>query len=107
MKNKLPVRWSFKKGDRILYRTIKGKEKTFIYGKQTWYRHDLPSRAFRYFRGKLEFRQPNLTEICTKTFTKRSRSKSLLTAVYDNLPIFKHLTRQDGGATITEPIKYE
>lgn len=105
---KLPIRWSFKKGDKILYKTPKGKVKTFIYGKQTWYKDDLPKRHFRYFRGKLEYRQPEMHEIMSRTLKKWARK--ITAAVYDDSPLYKLLSQRkaiDGGVTFSTPIVYK
>ncbi len=103
----LPVRWSFKKGDRILYKTPKGNIKTFIYGKQKWYGHSLPDRSFRYFRGKLEFRQPTLSERFTRIF------KSYADEIADNInaknPILEQLNKFDFSwkqTAVAVPIRY-
>lgn len=107
---KLPIRWSFKKGDRILYKTPKGNVKTFIFGKQKWYGKTLPNRTFRYFRGKLEFRQPTISEIFSRTMKKYGTK--IAENFYAPNPFLELLNSRcsiraiDCGPTISEPIKF-
>lgn len=105
MAKKLPIRWSFKKGDRILYHTPKGREKTFIYGKQTWYGNSRPNRAFRFFRGKLEFREPTLSECCDKYFYKYS--KKLEENLYTKNPMFDAFKFDWKQTAVAVPISYK
>lgn len=110
---KFPVRWSRKRGDRLIYLTPKGKRKEFIYGLQTWYGHDVPRRVVESWRkyGKrwTRYRLPTIGEIFTKTYKMRARE--LRAAFSDDNPLlqtlkkYSSLSNISGGRTIIEPIR--
>lgn len=110
----MKLRWNLKQGDLVYYKTKRGNEREFIYGRQTWYGQDLPKRIKSYWRrtGKrwYRFRLPTIGEILARTM--RSYGKQLKEAILAPNP-FLVLLRDRGvkpielGPTISEPIKYK
>lgn len=100
-----------KQGDRIHYKTPRGKVKILIFGEQTWYNRSAPKRVVVTLRGKTWLREPTLSEVIG--FTMQKRAKKLKEAVMCNNVLFDKLSQNgslkkyDGGSTMLGEVKFK
>ncbi len=97
-----------KLGDKIHYKTPKGRVRILIYGVQTWYRRSTPKRIIATLRGKRWLREPTLLEVASFTFKKRAKKlKDNIMAhnvLLDKLRQKGAIKRFGGGKTVVEEI---
>lgn len=105
------VRWSLKRGDKIRYRTPRGRLKDFIYGRETWYGRSEPNRTDSYWRRSAgrwyRFRLPTISETYRKVLASRWLARELEGALSQPNPIIAMLKKGGGyslGKIVTRAI---